>query len=422
MAATFVVAVYLAFGDRPSSVFDETAHFDYVYHLLHGGLPKTASPLRSESVWEMTCRGGLEWYSQPICAHLPASSLPAGGVNYVLTYFPLYYGIVAPFAALLHACGMDLWNACRVCSAALYAGGIGLLTWSLIRLRLSRLAAVGIGLAVMSVPALQYMGATITPDSMAILAGAAPLFLVTLRVSWERRLMLGSAVAVVAALIKPNFLPLAGMTVLLMIVAPLAGDEEPRPRFWGFERRQLLRAVVALVVPALAAGAWQVFRSHDLAPGQTSTDGGLTARMLHTDASLWSVILRDAGSILQPLDFTPYPTPQGMSLALSVIEAVLLGGTIVIALSRRYGGAGWDWTFALAGITGLVASAVYLPATFYLAYHSIGTQPRYAFPLVPLCVAAVALFISGRFTRWLLLAGGSAFAIYAFVVLHRFYH
>jgi hypothetical protein len=41
---------------------------------------------------------------------------------------------------------------------------------------------------------------------------------------------------------------------------------------------------------------------------------------------------------------------------------------------------------------------------------------------VPLCVAAVALFISGRVTRWLLLAGGSAFAIYAFVVLHRFYH
>lgn len=415
----FLVALEWALRQRGVSIFDEGVHYDYVYRLLHGGLPQTASRISEHSVWESSCRGGAGWGAAPHCEHVPLERLAVGGVNYILPYFPLYYGIVAPFAAVLHALGMNLWDASRVMSAVLYAGGAGLLTWSLVRLGLSRVAALGVGLGVGLLPGPLYQGSTVTPDSMALLCGSVPLFLLSLRQTWGRRLVWGCVLAILIGLVKPNYLPLAGATVLLTIVGPLAEDDQPRARFWGFSRAEVVRSLAALVAPAVVAGAWQVYRGRNLAPGQTDPDGGLTRTMLHWDGTLGGAVADAFPAVFEPLRASPpsYPGTTTMAALLMVANAVIIAGSVVIALSQRRGRIGFDGSLALAAVGAGLLAAVYLPTTFYLAYHATGTQARYVYGLLPLGVGAVALFVSGKVTRWLILAAGGGFAVYSLLGL-----
>jgi hypothetical protein len=99
---------------------------------------------------------------------------------------------------------------------------------------------------------------------------------------------------------------------------------------------------------------------------------------------------------------------------------VVFGGAIVSALAARGRALVFARTFAVAGVGGLVISALYMPTTFYLAYHATGTQPRYAMPMIPLCAAAVALATGGgRVARWILCVGGVGFALYMVWVMER---
>jgi hypothetical protein len=420
--ATFLLALYVATQHTAASVYDEGPHFDYIYKLLHGHLPKTASPLSQETIWELTCRGGLPWYQHPHCMHIPLPDVPVHGVNSALLYFPMYYGIAAIIAAPLHALGVDLYTAARIASCLFYAAGTALLTFSLIRLRLSRVAALGVGLGVMAIPAYLYQGATVTPDSMAMLCGALSVFLLTLRVSWSRRVVYATIAATAMALTKPNFLPLAGITVLLALLVHPSGEGRATVRLPRLRGRNLRLTLLALVLPVLAAGGWELFRSHDLAPGETQPDGGLTESLLHTKLGLGTLILQAAQYMGQPFSSSPFDTsPQGLSVAIMLAHGLLIGGTVVIALMTRREQISMGNVAAIAGLAGLALSAVYLPATFYLTYHSTGTVPRYAFPMVPLCAAGIALTVSGRFTRWVILAGGVLFTVYVFTLVHRFF-
>jgi hypothetical protein len=418
----FLLALYFATAHRAASIYDEGPHFDYIYQLLHGRLPKTASQMSPETIWQLTCRGGLPWYLKPHCAHLAPLNVPGHDVNSALPYFPLYYGLAALVAGPLHALGVDIFTAARIGSCVLYSVGAAVLALALIRLRVPRVAALGVVLALVAIPAFLYQGSTVTPDSMALLCGAAGLLVVTLRGSWRRRVLWGTAVATATALTKPNFLPLAGVTVLLVLLVRQDDDGRVTVRLPRWRMAEIRLTVVALVTPVLLAGAWELFRLHDMAPGETDVDGGVTKSLLHTDAGLGSLILQAAQYLSQPFSSTPFPrVPGGIALAVLLAHAVLVGGSIVVALSTRRESVTMANVLAIAGVGGLALSAVYMPTTFYVSYHTTGTVSRYAFPMVPLCVAGVAMTISGRFTRYLILACGVVFALYVFALLHSFY-
>lgn len=406
-------ACYLALHQFSFSPWDEAAHLDYVLNLLHGHLPRAASPVGSETLQLVHCRGIF----MPLVGH-PCISVPVvhgvPSTNYVEIYFPIYYLIAAVVSfAGQHLSNADALTATRFASVIMYGSGAAVMTYAFQRLGASRCAAAGVGLIVAAVPAYVVSGGTVTPDSLAFLAGSAPLLLLASGLEWRTRVRWGVAVGVLIALMKPNFVPLATFTVLIGAFAPT-----PRDRH---EARSLGRAGLGIALsatPVLVAGVWEEFRAHTLYPGQTSGDGGVTVRQLHTNWSLLHAVADGAATLTQSPTKTIYThQPELLHTLLGAIAVVLLAGPALIALlPARTEAQTFGRVAALAGLGGFALSCLYLPTTFYALYHSTGTQSRYALPMIPLLAAPLAVRLGTTRVQWVVFLAGAVFTAYTFAV------
>ncbi|CAN5355478.1 hypothetical protein BH11ACT2_BH11ACT2_08750 [soil metagenome] len=394
---TLALAITLAHNFATLSVYDEGVHFDYVVKLLTTGrLPHAGDVMSPETLKEISCRGTV-WLTKLQCANpITDAQAPLGGINYVLMYGPVYYGLVAAIAGPLHAItGISLLLASRVATGILFSAGAALIAAALLRLRVRPLIVIAVTMLVAATPALLFQGSTVTPDSMCLLAGGAGLFVATLRFSWRTRLLIAAGVALLIALTKPNFVPLASITVLLAAIFPVhETGSSGRAQWFDLGIRRVAAAIALALLPLVAAFGWNAWRTSYLAPG-TRADGGLND-MLHTDRSLLSLLSEGVRILTSPFTNGSYTNSGTMLAASTIVQFVFIGGAIALSIVGAAHPRSPRRTLAIFSVAALALTVVYLPVTFYVLYHSTGTQSRYAMPLTPMFAAAVATSLDSR--------------------------
>jgi hypothetical protein len=403
-AALALLLISLVVGRSYShiTVFDEAVHFDYIVKLLNeGGLPTVGDTLSPETLREIACRG-----TETTCAtQLQNSDIPVAGVNYVLMYGPIYYGLVALFSAPFSALtGVSLFDSARTATSLLTAIGGVLFLIAAIRLGARKRAAVGLLLATAVAPLALLQGATISPDSMGLLFAGAICLAATMRGSWRRRLVVVALICCLAALNKANFIPLATAGIWLATIAP-TDDEEWRFDWAGRWKRYVV-GVTASLLPLVVQYSYNSWRVSFLPEG-VAADGGLND-ILYTDRTLFEVIADGTIQLMQPIHDSGFPAVPQLWAVGTLLQAVIFGGAFAIVMIATVAPAARIRAVAIAGTAGLVLSFVFLPVTFYVLYHSIGTQSRYGLPILMFLAIAVVASIRGRVASWFVLVAGIA--------------
>jgi len=133
------------------------------------------------------------------------------------------------------------------------------------RMAFSPLAAGGTILAVASTPMALSMGATITPDSMAYLGAAAVIAAALMPRTWRSAALATALVSAVAGLTKPNFILIALLGSVLLL---LRWTTFERPTISRRTARRLMVIGPASALPTLVSAAcsfgWQPWPRHEI--------------------------------------------------------------------------------------------------------------------------------------------------------------
>jgi hypothetical protein len=403
-AALMLLFISLVVGRSYTQItaFDEAVHFDYIVKILNErGLPTVADTLSPETLREIACRG-----TETTCAtQLQNPDIPVAGVNYVLMYGPIYYGLVALFSAPFSALtGVSLFDSARTATSLLTAIGGVLFLIAALRLGARKKAAVGLLLATAAAPLALLQGATISPDSMGLLFAGAICLAATLRGSWRRRLIVVAVICCLAALNKANFIPLATAGIWLATVAPTDDDEW---RFdWANRWKRYVVGLIASLLPLAVQYSYNSWRASFLPEG-VRADGGLND-VLYTDMTIFETIADGTIQLMQPIHDSGFPAVPQLWAVGALLQALIFGGAFAMVLISRVAPTARIRAVAIAGTAGLALSFVFLPITFYVLYHSIGTQSRYGLPILMFLCIAVAASIRARAASWAVLVAGIA--------------
>lgn len=414
------LAMTLTFAVRYSwiSPLDESANFDYVYKITQGELvPRPGQVISDETLKVIKCRPSIV-YTQPNCDRQQlATQTPANGVDYVLAYGETYYLPAALVATVVHAISPTSWfMAARSASALFFALGIAALYLAGRVYRAPRTAAAGMALAFGATSMVFIQGATVTPDSMAPLAGAAAAIVPMIRLRWRWKMLIALVVGVLIALVKPNLVPLGCLTVLMAGLVQ-ADDTAPFSLVRMFWRLRALAAVALAFVPLAVALVWNAWENSRL-PAGVRADGGLN-QLVYTTEGLGTLIAQFAAQAISPLSFAPIIPSLWVSLVGALLAIVILGGAVALAMGRQIEGRPELKVMSIGGLIGVLLTTIYVPLVLYLTYHAGGGQGRYVVPALALLVPVVGASMTGRVSRWLMLAYGLAtFAFAFYTVLH----
>lgn len=381
------------------SPFDEAAHFDYVVQVVRGNFPVPAGQRYSEeAVQNWACRPSDRATSlADLCGEPESASdprVPFGGINYEAPFGPIYYALAAAGSAILRVVGVEDFTGARLVSALLFALGAALLLAVALRMTVSAIAAAGVILASSSSGLALSMGATIGPDSVAFLGAAAVIAAAVLARTWGRAVLWTTLFGAAAGLTKPNFILIALLGSLLLLLRWASIERARRGRRTAGD---LARLVAALLLPiVLSAGAsvgWAALaaaRNHTGAPAdggvhlilQSSLDAGARAA-----EQLWALLRPDGGTAPGPA-FTVLDTPLLRAGSLILVVAAL--GACLCA---------WLWRIEVdrrallvlrAVALAVPLSALMLVAILWITYQGgHWTASRYALPF--LAAASVGL-------------------------------
>lgn len=411
LTATILPATLLASTHYGISVFDEGVHFDYIYKVTQGDvLPRPAQVISDETLQEVRCRPSVVYPDTSCNNSLSVQDLPVGGVNYVLGYAGVYYIPAAAIAILLHATDNVSWfMAARFASVLLF--GISALVLYVVcrRYGASRIASAGVTVVLATCLTPLTQGATVNPESIALLAGALAALPPTLNLSWRKRLITAIIIGTAIALVKPNFVPLGCITILLAGIMPKNNLRLFTLRDIVLQRRFFISMTLALI-PLLAQILWNWIGNMRLEPGMRA-DGYLND-MLYYDGPLFNLVTKSLSGMLSPLKSGALLSSEVLGLVGALVAICIAGGAFMIASSPIYNSSPRVKIIAILGLIGLIGTAVYVPVVLYLAYHSEGAQSRYIVPVYAFLAIAVAASVEGRVSRWIPLAIGLVSVIY----------
>lgn len=416
-AIAFVANLAIAMSLKDVSLFDEGVHYDYVVELHDGVWPATAAQVTQQTLDEISCRG-TQWFPTPHCGALTPADAPNHNANYVISYPPTYYAYANVVGELLAPFGVSLFDAGRVASVLLFSVGTALVTWALVRLGVRRWMAAAASVSLVLLTLGYRLGATVTPDSAYPLVGAAALLVLSIRARWWTRLVIATAIGVGIAFIKPSFVPSACLVVLVAAVGAPLIERGTFRSWWRLGWRRWLGTVAAAAAPLLVAVGWQAFRMTQLAPGETQADGGLNHSLLYTPKGLVQVIVDGLVNMTNPFGDPVIPhVSHYWAVVYLVGNAIFFCGVGLVAIWHGPAISVTARVLALAGIVGYIATAAYTAATMWISFHSEGVNGRYAMPLTPLFIGAIAIAVIPLFRRrW----QGAALTVVATVVLALF--
>lgn len=393
------------------SVFDESVHFDYVYKVTQGELsPTPAETVSPETVNVIMCRPSVVYPNANCSKKITEQELPVHGINYVLAYAPVYYWPTAILSTLVHAIlGTSWFVSARLSTVLLFSLGTVVFYVACRRYSASRASAAGVTIALTACPMLFASGSTVNPDSLGMLAAATVALVPTLKFSWRNKMIIAICVGIIIALIKPNFVPLGCIAVLLAGIMPKSTDKFNTRKI--FYNKRFVISLCLAVVPLVVQILWNAFANSRLAPGMRS-DGFLND-MLRTNTSPVILIIQSLQGYLNPLSPGSAFISSAALTFMSSVVAIMIGGSAVVAYSSNFINARIK-LLAITGITGLLMTAIYVPVVLFVAYHAGGSQPRYGVPILVFMAIPVAVAINGRLSRWFPLIMGLIGTVIAF--------
>lgn len=274
VAAAIVVPVALGPGKALSRI-DEPTHADYAYQVAHFRLPSAGSAIAPEIREHWSCVG-QEGYELPECGTDPGAwAFPYDGQNYNFAHPPLYYFAVGlPARALDAATGLDFVSAARLMGIGWLGGGMFMMFVALRRWRVDPAAALIAPLLLPAFPRVLHASTTVNPDAVAVLAGAAAVWLAArVFVEGSSDWRLPAALTAAAGLTK-TITAVPFIAIALLIVFRLVRDLRVR----RFARADLIVPVAIGLAVLVPYGLWQAFQGGRGDPYWTNPLVGLNTR------------------------------------------------------------------------------------------------------------------------------------------------
>ncbi len=398
------------------SPIDEQMHIDYMYRAPSVQPVVSGTRLGPEAMREEACRGIDSAFTPPPCGSptLRAEQFQESGYNTAYINPATYYDLTALLAHPLQvALGLSsLVTAGRLVGALWLWLGLVITMLVARRLGASLQATVGLLLMAASTPNVLFFSATVSPDSMNLLVGAAVLSLV---LAWETKparwwlLVLAAAVGV---LVKTQ-----GAIVVLMMglylgarafshlkqkgikgptIAETSLDPQVRPR-------ELFVGLLALGTVAVTLGVgWlsAVGRNATLRPEL------LPMNLMLTHQSSGNFV-QDITGFFPPLGNPPLPAAWDHSEQpwLQILSLVLVGGTLFWVLFRPSRGPLTSLASAVT-LACLTGPALFYVMAFVQHWPHFPIPTRYGMTLLPAMVVVTAVAVRHRYVAALLIAAG----------------
>lgn len=387
------------------SPVDELQHIDYLYKAP--AVVHTGDKVGQDAMHEQSCRI-LPNYPSPPCSdtvtYVP-TDFQEGGSNTASVYTPVYYTVTKVLATPL------TWvlGSGSLVTAARLVGGVylaaGLLITLLIARRLGALPypTAAILLAASATPNLLLPSATITPDAVALLMGAALVWSV---LWWEesptRRWWLPASLAMLTVLCKAINI-LVVLLVALFIVLRYAhgrlwpkqldpGDlVPPRPGLWRSSLLVVLMSGLSLagsVGYVLYARAAATASPDSISMGQRAAAAKFPVVGFIEHLGVFLQVFYPAGS---------WVTTKLVGSFLQIVIGVLVfAGTFAAAfLIDRASSTTRLLSIALL-VVGLVGAPLIIAMTYVTSHIYVPIPGRYALTLIPAGVATAASAVHRR--------------------------
>lgn len=327
-----------------------------------------------------------------------------------------YYPVTGYGAALLERLtSWDFLESARAVNVLILALGAALVAGLAARASGSSTIGASLGVCLGLLPPVLTQGVTVNPDSWSLLAGGAVtgLALARKRMRHWTYATLMTAVLVLAVLIKPNFLVLAFVPIVIVWTSLWSSRREPgegqgSARSFLIEVIPLAVATVAFFLPALVA-PWLTPTDVQLPQGTylaITPDNPWSIREV-VDQTLTALVptTQPTGRVVPVLAGSPLP---GLSAALGFF---LLAPTVVGLMTARLSSRLFGLSMATA--VGLVLSPVMVFAYQRQASVFFDYPYRYSFVVLPVAALASASLRHSR--RWVY--GGVAGATVVLVIV-----
>jgi len=231
------------------SRYDEYTHADYAFKISHGQIPAAGDQASPEILEDWSCRGDAK-FGVPPCGSPEAedpNNFMYSAYQYNFFHPPVYYAVAGVTAnAISSVVDINFVTAARFVSAGIVALGIAASYLAIRTWRVRVAPATTAALALIATPMVMHSGATVNPDAVATLTGAASVFILG-------RVVNGGKVPIIFAGV--SMLLAAGSKVIislpLVIVAAYVGInglikfvKSDRPR----GTKQMLLALICVYV------------------------------------------------------------------------------------------------------------------------------------------------------------------------------
>ncbi len=235
----FVVTELIALlgvHQKPSTIFDEAAHLDYVVKLAHGDMPRVYEPLGQVALAEFACdepRGGA-WAQLEKCGsdHYTPELAPYGGLSTATNYAPTYYLATAvPYRVCEELTPWAPRTCARVANTGWLAAAAAGFFVLMVLLGCSKPVSLIVSVGTSVAPAILLQGITVNPDA-AVQAAVAWMAVLAVRLATSERLSAYAQVGVLGIVglvaVTAKETALIGFAVTLLLLGFLITARQPR--------------------------------------------------------------------------------------------------------------------------------------------------------------------------------------------------
>lgn len=404
MMSFLSVIVHVPQHDAISPI-DEYVYIDYLAKVPSQLLVYQGEETGDYARRLLACRGveSLGDYPPELCSAAGIQQderFPNGGLTSADLYTPLYFVTTWVLAQPLQWVGVD-----DLATAGRFTGGVWLalagvlLFFALRELRQSQPVSFGLSaILIGSVPAF-WSNTYISTDATALAFGAL-LVLLGARVLHGRSPgWLLVAMSVIAALFKLQHLAPIGavaLWILIQVIRRHSGSDRAGNRLVRLAKdRTLATAVLMVLLPMLAQGAWTVIRSRIAVGPFPDQDVSATLSSEHLLRESLGMLEGASLGALDPYSFGAAAVVLSTLLGwLSVVG--VLGSLIVLRKSES-----WDLAAAVAFLAAVLGPVLAVTNVIVSGFYFV-LPARYAMSLLPAMIVCVGFLVAQRPTaKWL---------------------
>ena len=374
--------------------WDELYHLSYVQYVYEGHVPKTGDPLNTWSREVFSCR--------PVYPFGPTTGVPCGeigepfnypegGTNSAALWPPIYYSITAVLVRVQSLFMSDPFVAARQANAFIWSIGVAMLAITLRRMSDNR-SAVVIPIAVLvSLPAVYFRAAFVTPHSLVPILLSLALFAFTKRTTHRLSDFIWLPIAIVTALGVPQAMAGFAAIATAATLRTAFSDHHPSParRPWFATREAIIPSAATLV----GLTCWKLWDSIQIRRFDGWADGVNTDLLQQGGANpvdFTTLVGAMWRFIPHSLDSSPFSSQVAIALSSSWALFVVAGLGAALFSARR------DSHLDIALLAGTTLAVGILFSMYVESAMDVPVPPRYGLSLVTLGLLIAVSSIRNR--------------------------